>query len=50
MSSQSEPAGSEPPGRPNFAEFMSVLEAQDPNNPVMIDEDLWEEVFGGAAA
>jgi hypothetical protein len=31
---------------PDFAEFMNLVRAQDPENPVMVDADLWEEVFG----
>jgi hypothetical protein len=31
---------------PDFAEFMNLVRAQDPDNPVMVDADLLEEVFG----
>lgn len=31
---------------PDFAEFMNLVRAQDPENPVMVDADLLEEVFG----
>jgi hypothetical protein len=31
---------------PDFAEFMNLVQAQDPENPVMVDADLFEEVFG----
>ena len=36
----------EQPSHPNFAEFMSLVQADDPENPLMIDADLWEDIFG----
>jgi hypothetical protein len=34
---------------PDFAEFMNLVRAQDPENPVLVDADLFEEVFGDGA-